>query len=114
MNPNPKIFFPISVGARALALYRGAVAIMVELACNEPELWIALVADGKDETGEVAGYLHLVKRITLEPGLSTYAVVAVRPPHDPPPNPATFRTLFQAPSLADYGALLQLKNAPGR
>ena len=72
------------------------MSLMVDLACNEPEIWVALVADGKDELGDVCGYLRLVNRLTQQPGLTTYAVVEARPPHDPPPNPATLKTLFQS------------------
>lgn len=99
--------FPVPMKIQALALHRGAISIMIDLACNEPEIWVPLVADGKDETDQLTGYLRLEKRITQGPGLTTYAAVEVRPPHDPPPNPATLKTLFQWPSLEDYVALSQ-------
>lgn len=105
------IIFPIPVLSRSFALGRGALSITLDLACFEPEVWIALVADGKDEQGAIVGYLRLERRITLQPGLTTYAAVEVRPPHDPPPNPASFQTLFQWPSLAVYESLLQSRSA---
>lgn len=94
--------FPLKLPANALALKRSAVAISIELPSIEPELWVQLTSDGRDETGPAVGYLLLRKKISLNPGLSLYAVEAVRPPHDPPPNPAAFRTVFPPPSLATH------------
>jgi len=105
------IFFPVPINAKVFALGRGALSMTVDLACNEPEIIVPMVADGKDELGDVIGYLVLSKCVTQQPGLATYAVTAVRPPHDPPPNPATLTTLFQWPSLADYVGLLQSRSA---
>lgn len=101
--------FPLPFPSRALLAARPAIAITVDLPCFEEELWLPLVADAKHEPGqgEVTGYLLLQKKVTLRPGLTTYAAVAARPAHDPPPNPAAFRTLFQWPSLEDCAALLQ-------
>jgi hypothetical protein len=104
-------FFPVVLDASAFALGRGAVSITLDLASNEPELWIALVADGKDECGDIVGYLRFAKRLTQRPGLSTYAVVEARPPHDPPPNPASFQTIFRWPSLAAYESLSRARSA---
>lgn len=50
-----KLIFPLALPARAMVLGRSAITIMLDLACNDPDLWIALVADGKDEQGEVVG-----------------------------------------------------------
>lgn len=107
-------FLPIPLDAKAFALGRSAVAFTVDLACFDDELWLPLVADAKHEkgVGDITGYLRLQKRLTQRPGLTTYAVVEARPAHDPPPNPASFQTLFQWPSLADYAALMQSGNAP--
>lgn len=103
------LIFPLPFPSRVLLSGRPAIAITVDLPCFEDELWLPLVADGKHEQGqgEVTGYLRLQKKVTLRPGLTTYAAVEARPASDPPPNPAAFRTLFQWPSLADCAALLQ-------
>ena len=90
-------FFPIPLDAKAFALSRSAMALTIDLASFDEELWIALVADAKHEegVGDITGYLRLKKRLTQRPGLTTYAVVEARPAHDPPPNPASLQTLFQ-------------------
>ena len=101
--------FPVRFPARALVAARPALAITVDLPSFEDELWLALVADGKHETGfgEVTGWLRMRRCVTLQAGLTTYAAVEARPASDPPPNPATFQTVFQWPSLAACEALLQ-------
>lgn len=108
-----ELFLPVALDASAFALARGAISITLDLASNEPELWIALVADGKDELGDIVGYLRLVKKLTQRPGLTTYAAVEARPPHDPPPSPASFQTIFQWPSLAGYESLSRSGSARG-
>lgn len=101
--------FPVRFPARALVAARPALAITVDLPSFEDELWLALVADGKHEAGfgEVTGWLRMRRCVTLQAGLTTYAAVEARPASDPPPNPATFQTVFQWPSLAACEALLQ-------
>lgn len=108
------LLFPIPLDAKAFALGRSAIAITIDLACFEDELWLPLVADGKHERecDQIMGYLLLQKRVTQRPGLTTYAVVEARPAHDPPPNPASLKTLFQWPLLGDYEELLQLRSVP--
>ncbi len=106
------LVFPLPMHIRAVVLHSGALALMVDLASNEESLWIALVADGKDEDGPVIGYVRMEKRLTQRPGLTTYAAVEVRPSHDPPPNPASFRTLFRWPSLGACVSLLQWRTVP--
>jgi len=103
------MMFPIPVPAKALILNRPAIALLIDLACYDEELWVALVADGKEEFAErpFVGYLRLQKRVTQQPPLTTYAVVEARPASDPPPNPASLTTIFQWPSLGDYEQLLQ-------
>ncbi len=103
------IFFPMQMPATALVLNRPAMSLLVDLACFEEELWVALVADGKHEADShpVVGYVRLQKRLTQHPPLTTYAVVEARPASDPPPNPASWTTIFQWPSLGDYERLVQ-------
>ncbi len=107
------MIFPKSVPVKALVLHRPALALLVDLACFDDELWVALVADGKheQESFPVVGYLRLQKRVTQHPPLTTYAVVEARPASDPPPNPASLTTIFQWPSLADYERLQQERSA---
>jgi hypothetical protein len=114
MKDGTQMIFPLPLPSRVMVAARPALALTVDLPCFEPELWLALVADGKHETGvgDVVGWLLLEKRLTQRPGLTTYAAVAVRPASDPPPNPAAFQTVFQWPSLAVCAALLQDRTSP--
>lgn len=95
------LIFPLQIPGRVLLLGRPGLAFTIDLPCFDEELWLPLAADGKHEKGvaDPVGYLLLRKRITLQPGLTTYAVVEARPPHDPPPNPASWKTVFQWPEL---------------
>lgn len=45
------MMFPIPLDSRAFALDRSAIAITIDLACFDAELWLPLVADGKHEVG---------------------------------------------------------------
>lgn len=103
------VMFPIPMPARAMLLGRPGIALLVDLPTFEGELWLPLLADGKHErdSDPILGYLLLRRCVTQRAGLTTYTVAAMRPPHDPPPNPAAFRTLFQWPSPEDCAALLQ-------
>ena len=108
------VTFPIPVTARAMLLNRPGIALLVDLPTFEDELWLPLLADGKHErdSDPILGYLLLRRCVTQRAGLTTYTVAAMRPPHDPPPNPAAFRTLFQWPSPEDCAALLRHESAP--
>lgn len=103
------IIFPIPLQVSALALARPALALAIDLPTFEGDLWIALVTDAKHESeaDPIVGYLRLERRLTQQPGLTTYAVVEARPAGDPPPNPASLTTIFRSPSLADYERLWQ-------
>ncbi len=107
------VAFPIPVITTGLLLAKPAIALLVDLPIDQEEIWIALAADGADEFNPppAVGYLLLRRRVTQRPGLTTFAVVALRPAHDPPPNPATFRTLFQPLSPEVYVERLRLANA---
>jgi hypothetical protein len=106
--------FPVPVLTTGLLLHRPGLALLVDLPTGLDEVWMPLLADGADEayTGAgVLGYLLLRKRATQRPGLTTFAAVAMRPEHDPPPNPATYQTLFQPLGPEVYAERLRLANA---
>ncbi len=105
------MIFPIPLQSKVLCLARPAISIFVDLASYEDEIWIALVADAKHErpTDEIVGYLRLEKRITQQPGLTTYAVVQACSADSPPPNLSPLKTIFQWPSLGEYEQLPQLE-----
>ena len=105
--------FPVRLPSHALFLGRPAVALAFDLPCDDDELWLPLVADGKHEKGrgDVLGFLHLKKALTLQAGLTTYAVAGMRPAHDLPPNQATYSSLFQWPSLETCVELTQARSA---
>ncbi len=107
------MIFPIPLQSKVLCLVRPAISILVDLATYEDEIWIALVADAKHErpTDEIVGYLRLQKRVTQQPGLTTFAVVEARSADSPPPNLSPLTTIFQWPSLADYELLPQFRSA---
>lgn len=98
------MIFPIPLQSKVLCLLRPAISILVDLACYEDDVWIALVADAKHErpTDEIVGYLRLQKRITQQPGLTTYAVVEARSAESTPPDLSPLKTIFQWPSLSEY------------
>ena len=105
--------FPVPVLTAGLLLGKPGIALLVDLPAGLDEVWLPLMADAFPdwEAADAIGYLQLKKRVTQRPGLSTFAVVAVRPAHDPPPNPATYQTLFQHLSPEAYVERLQLANA---
>lgn len=105
------MIFPIPLQSKVLCLARPAISILIDLATYEDEIWIALVADAKHErpTDEIVGYLRLEKRITQQPGLTTYAVVQACSADFPPPNLPPLKTIFQWPSLGEYAQLPQLE-----
>lgn len=107
------VTFPIPAPARAMLLIRPGMALLVDLPTFEDKLWLPLLADGKHErdSDPILGYLLLRRCVTQRSGLTTYTVAAMRPPHDPPPNPAAFRTLFQWPSPEGCAALLRHESA---
>lgn len=107
--------FPVPVLTSGLLLTRPGMALLVDLPLADEEIWITLMADAgqEGEDAPAAGYLLLRKRLTQRPGLTTYAAVEARPAHDPPPNPATFRTIFPPPGPGVYAERLRLANALG-
>ena len=107
------MIFPIPLQSKVLCLARPAMSILIDLASYEEDVWVALVADAKHErpTDEIVGYLRLQKRITQQPGLTTFAVVEARSADSPPPNLSPLTTIFQWPSLGDYEELPQFRSA---
>lgn len=101
------MIFPIPLQSKVLCLARPAISILVDLASYEDEIWIALVADAKQErpTDEIVGYLRLQKRITQQPGLTTYAAIEARSSDSPPPTLSPFRAIFQWPDMEEYAQL---------
>lgn len=98
------MIFPIPLQSKTFILARPAISILVDLASYEDELWIALVADAKHEkpSDDFVGYLRLQKRVTQQPGLTTFAVVEARSADSPPPDLSPLTTIFQWPSLDKY------------